>query len=75
MFGLASRSISCVVALARQVERRRARRVLVAHAVEPALEPVDARGVAVGVLIAVIAVVPVEDVEAAVGAGLLRRPA
>ncbi len=48
-----------------------ARRVLVAHAIQPALQPVDARRVAVGVLVAVVAVVPVEDVQAAVGAGLL----
>ena len=64
-----------VVARLGQVEPGPPRRLLVPHAVEPALEPVDAGGVAVGVLVAVIAVVPVEDVEAAVGPGLLRRPA
>ena len=70
----AARSAASSVSFARS-KLGAPRRVLVADAVEPALEPVDAGGVAVGVLIAVVAVVPVEDVEAAVGAGLLRRPA
>ena len=73
MFGLASRRIKIVVGFARQVEPGGARRIAVADAVEPALEAIDARGIAVGVLIAVIAVVPVEDVEAAVGADFLRH--
>ena len=50
-----------------------ARRVLVANAVEPAAQAVDAVGIAVGVLVAVIAVVPVEDVQAAVRPRLLRH--
>ena len=44
---------------------------LVAHAVEPSLRPFDPRGVAVGVLIAVVLVVPVEHVEAAIRGDLL----
>ena len=60
-----------VVGLLGQVELRGPGRVLVADPVEPPLEAVDPGGVAVGVLVAVVAVVPVEDVERAVGAGLL----
>ena len=61
-----------LVALFGQVERRRSRRVLVPHPVEPALEPVDALRVAIGVLITVIPVVPIQDVQAAVRADFLR---
>ena len=55
----------------RQVEPEDAGRLAVADPVEPPLEAVDPGGVPVGVLIAVVAVVPVEDVERAVGPGLL----
>src|SRR5208282_189190 len=46
--------------------------VLVTDAVEPAALAVDAGGIAIGVLVAVIAVVPVEDIKATVGPRLLR---
>src|SRR6478736_4556567 len=58
-----------LVTLPCQIKLPRSRRVFVADAVEAAFEAVEAGGVAVGVLVAVVAVVPVEDVEAAVGAG------
>src|SRR5207249_5326221 len=60
-----------IVGVPGQVEAEPTWGVLEADAVEAALEAVDPGGVALGVLVAVVAVVPVEDVEAAVGAGLL----
>ena len=45
--------------------------VFVADAVEASAEAVDTGGIAVGVLVAVIAIVPIEDAEAAIGAGFL----
>ncbi len=60
------------IGLLGQVESRSTRPVLVANAVEPPLEAIDALRIASGVLIAVVAIVPVENVEAAIGAGLLR---
>ena len=69
--GIAQQLDQFIVGLLRQVERLRVRRVLVAHAVEPALAAIDALGIGVGVLVAVVPVVPVEDVQAAVRAGLL----
>ena len=61
-----------LVGLLRQIEALgRAGGVLVADPVEAALQAVDAGGVSVGVLIAVVAVVPIQNVEAPVGAGLL----
>ena len=47
--------------------------ILVHDAIQPAVRAIDAGGVAVGVLVAVVAVVPVEDVHAAVRADLLRH--
>src|SRR5258708_2772696 len=62
-----------VVALLGEVEATRARRALVANPVQPAALPVDAVGVAAGVLVTVIAIVPVEDVKATVRTRLLRH--
>ena len=55
-----------VVALRRQIDRRHVRRLAVSQSVEPPAEPVDAGRVADGVLRAVVAVVPVQHVEAAI---------
>src|SRR5207249_1992335 len=55
-----------------EVEAWGARRIPVAHPIEPSTQPIDPLGIAVGVLVAVITIVPVEDVEAAVGTKLLR---
>ena len=60
-----------VIARPCQVEAGTSRRPVVADAVEPSLEPIDAGRIAVRVLIAVISVVPVEDVQAPVGPGFL----
>src|SRR5439155_1308331 len=60
-----------VVGLLRQIKAGGVRGVLVADAVEAAAVAIDALGVAVGVLVAVVAVVPVEEVQAAVRPGLL----
>ena len=70
--GAAQQLKQFVVARAGKIESNAARRILVAYAVEPPFQPINARRIAVGVLIAVIAVVPVEDLETAVRAGLLR---
>ena len=56
-----------------EIELGRAGRAFVADAVEASLQAVDALRIAIGVLIAVVAVVPVEDIQAAVGARLLHH--
>src|SRR5581483_6192897 len=60
------------VAFLRQVKATGWWRILVAHPVEPAAQAINAVGIAVGVLVAVIAIVPVENVETAIWASLLR---
>src|SRR5260370_22524244 len=60
-----------VVAFLVEVEFARTRRVLVPNAVEAAAFTVDSRRVPIGVLVTVVAVVPVEDVQAALGSHLL----
>ena len=55
----------------REVERLGVRVVFVADAVQAALGAFDAVGIGVGVLVAVVPVVPVEDVQAPVGTGFL----
>ena len=62
-----------VVALTRQIDLRRARRVLVAQPIEPPLEPVHALRIARGVLRAMIAIVPVEHVETPIRPDLQRH--
>ncbi len=61
-----------VVGLFCEVESPDARRLLVADAIQPPLESIDPPRIAFGVLVAVIAVVPVEDVQTPVGSRLLR---
>ena len=60
-----------VVAFLAEIESAGGRGVLVANAVKSAAVAIDALRVAVGVLVAVITVVPVEDLQAAIGADLL----
>ena len=55
----------------REIEAEPPGRLSVTNAVEAALQTIDAGGVAVRVLVAVVAVVPVEDVQAAVGTRFL----
>ncbi len=55
-----------LVLLTCEIELRSAGRILLAHPVEAALQAVDAFGIAVGVLIAGVTIVPIENVKAAV---------
>src|SRR6516162_24977 len=61
-----------VIAFPAKIKEPGRRRVLVADAVEPAALPVNTGRVPGSVLRAVVAVVPVQDVKAAIGAELLR---
>ena len=55
----------------RQVERRGPWSVFVAHVVQPAASPIDAGRIAISVLIAMVPIVPIENVQAAVGSRFL----
>ncbi|PYJ97214.1 MAG: hypothetical protein DME23_16655, partial [Verrucomicrobia bacterium] len=62
-----------VVALIRKIDLRRSRRGLVAQSIEPTFEPIHTLRIARGILRAMIAIIPVEDVKTSVRPYLQRH--
>ena len=60
-----------VIVFFREIESGGPGRLLITDPVKPPVTAIHAGGIGIGVLVAMIAVIPVEDVKAAVGAGLL----